>query len=347
MDKRVLRLIDANFNRAREALRVMEDYARFVLDNKHLSGGFKELRHQLRGCMGQLSENAQLLAARDTARDVGTTISTEAEGCRADAFAVVEAAGRRLSEALRCLEEYSKIDNPEVAASLEALRYKGYQLEKKLGQSACRGRFSGVQLYVLLTEEYCNGNILDVCQAALDGGADCIQLREKNKSDRELLALADEVCRLCKQAGALFFMNDRVDLAVLARADGVHLGQDDISVAEARQVAGDNMIVGKSSHNMDEALAAVAEEPDYLAFGAIFGSATKPSVDRCGVDRLREVSQVVTIPIVAIGGITAGNAGQAIESGATSVAVCQAVISADDVESAARELKSRFLDNLE
>jgi len=131
MDQHIYRIIDANFNRAREALRVMEDYVRFILDDGRLSRLAKELRHDLRACMDQIAPE-DLAGARDIIGDDGTEISTDSEGSRSDEKAVLTAAAKRLSEALRCMEEYAKIESTEMGAMLEKLRYRAYDLEKRI-----------------------------------------------------------------------------------------------------------------------------------------------------------------------------------------------------------------------
>ena len=334
--------MDANFNRAREALRVLEDWARFIVNDARLSGRAKQLRHDLSECLSAIPAG-ELLAARDTDGDVGTTITTAAEQVRGDAGAVLHAAGRRLSEALRCLEEYSKIEAAQIAGRIESLRYRAYQLEKEITARAdVTGRFGQVRLYVLLTEELCRRPILEVAGQVLAGGAQCVQLREKAKSDGQLLTLARQVCVLCHDGGALFIMNDRPDLAVLADADGVHLGQDDLPVAQVRSLIRPGMIVGKSTHSLDEAKDALDEGADYIAVGSIFASATKPEVATSGTALLAAVRRLGERPIIAIGGITAENAAEAMAVGADGVAVCQAVIGADDPAAAAGRIAEQF-----
>ena len=343
MDRAILRILDANLNRAREALRVMEDYARFALDEATLSRCAKQMRHDLADLAASFPA-AGLVEARDTPGDVGTDITTIGETQRGGGRDVVVAAAKRLTEALRCLEEYSKIDNAKAATGFESLRYQTYELEKNLlGRSDRAGRFLKVKLYVLLIEKLCRKPILDVAAAAVAGGADCIQLREKERSDNEILDLAGKVGEICRQGGVLLAMNDRADLAVLADADVVHLGQGDVSVAEARKIVPTSMVVGKSTHNINEVTEATAQEPDYIAVGSIFASTTKANVERAGPELLGLARQVWQRPIIAIGGITAENAAGAINAGADAVAVCQAVIGSEDPAGAARAVRKAVL----
>src|SRR5271170_7261536 len=219
-DPAVLRLLDAATNRAREALRVLEDYARFVLDDAALSSRLKQMRHTV-AQMARTFPDAVL--HRDTPGDVGTAAKVPDELTRADAVAVVVAAGKRLGEALRSIEEYAKIDNAQMAAAAEALRYEFYEIERRLSLAARpRDRFAGVRLYVVLTEAVCRLPWRAACTAAVAGGADCIQLREKGLSDGELLTRAHWLAGMCRDRGALSIINDRPDVAVLAGADGVH-----------------------------------------------------------------------------------------------------------------------------
>ena len=326
-------------------MRVLEDFARFVLDDGDLSGLAKRLRHDLSDCIGSL-DMPELLASRDTPGDVGTSISTVSELSRADVASVVFAAAKRLSEALRCLAEYTKIHDGQLAGRIELIRYRSYDLEKRLsGRIQLADRFAGVGLYVLLSSRFCAGDILQVAEQVLAGGADCIQLREKDISDAELLELATAVSRLCRQSGVLFVMNDRVDITVLSGADGVHLGQGDLPIAAARRLLPSHVAIGKSTHSIAEATGAIAASADYLAVGSIFASGTKPDVNQSGpalITRIRELCGRRR-PIIAIGGITAENAASVIAAGATGVAVCQSVTAAADPTAAAAAIKSQVV----
>ena len=203
-------------------------------------------------------------------------------------------------------------------------------------------RFYQVRLYVLLTESLCRGGIIETAEQVLAGGADCLQLREKDKSDAELLKLACELSQMCHKAGALFIMNDRVDLAVLADSDGVHLGQGDLPTDQARKLLRPGMVIGRSTHSIEEARQALAEGADYIAVGSVFDSTTKSQVTRSGLGLIKEVSQFCDRPLLGIGGITAQNAHNVIEAGATGVALCQAVIQAQNPAQAARAIRGQF-----
>ncbi len=334
---RRIRLLDANFNRAREAARVLEDAARFLLDDAPLAAAAKDLRHRLTSAAMSLPSAAAFSLHRDTPGDVGTAMTTPREMHRPQTIDVVHAAFGRLTEALRTLEEYAKQDDPTAAAQFKQARYDAYTLHTRLiHRLRPAAGFERMRLYVLITADLCAGDWLEVAAAALKGGADCLQLREKGLDDGELLRRATALADLCHRHDALFIMNDRPDIAILAGADGVHVGQEDLPVSAVRRVLGPDRIIGKSTHTLAQALAAAEQGPDYIAVGPMFQSPTKPQDHIAGPQTLREVAEQVSIPLVAIGGITPQNAPEIFAAGARAVAVCQAVIAQPEPEAAAR-----------
>lgn len=179
--------------------------------------------------------------------------------------------------------------------------------------------------------------------AAVRGGVDIVQLREKRASRKEILPLAVELKEVCEQAGALFTVNDDVELARLSGAAGVHLGQEDEPVARAREILGPSAIVGRSASTVEEALAAVREGADYLGIGTVYATPTKPDAAVKGPLLLREVALLsLPMPWFAIGGVTLETAREVAEAGAPGFAVVRAVLDAEDPEAAARELRSYF-----
>lgn len=333
------RILDANLNRAREALRVIEEYARFVLDDRAAAERVKTLRHALRAIVADLGPE-RLLLARDIVNDVGRDRKTADELKRASLSDVLSAAFARLGEAARALDEYGKLISPAAAARAERLRYESYEIQQMLVlRGDRRKRFRAVRLYVLITEALCRHDWFDVARDALHGGADCLQFREKSLPDGELLRRAERLRQLTLDNGALLIVNDRPDVARLSGADGVHVGQEDLSVAAARRILGPGALVGKSTHTLEEVAAALAEQPDYLAIGPIFSSPTKPHIQVAGLETLAVVAERGGPPIVAIGGITSANAHDAIKAGVSCVCVCSAVLAADDPAAAAAALR--------
>ena len=331
--------MDANLNRAREALRVMEEYARLGLEDAALSAAAKGLRHALANAVREAGLTG-LIAARDIASDVGCAIAGEGEYTRDSLAAVAVAAGKRLTEALRVIEEVGKIRGPSFGAAVERIRYEAYDLEKRLAMRIdARSRFDDVRLYVLITESLCVSDWSATAEEALCGGANALQLREKGLSDRVLLDRAKRLARTCHDRGALCIVNDRPDIAALAGADGVHVGQDDLPVAEARRVMGTDRIVGVSTHSVEQARAAIAVAPDYVAVGPIFETTTKPVGQIVSPALWSAVRGETSLPLAAIGGINAENAKALLKLGCRCICVCQAVVGAADVESAARRLR--------
>ncbi len=340
MNGPVLRLLDANANRAREALRVLEDYARFVLNDDGLCGDLKRIRHEMAESLGPLLFDAIL--HRDTPGDVGTSIKTETEARRGDIGEVVTAAGKRLGEALRAIEEYLKITAPEQAPRIEALRYRFYDVEQRMARTlhSLPSRFANVRLYVLITESCCNRPWLETAEQALIGGADCLQLREKGLDSAELLKRADCLARLCHDYNKLCIINDRPDIAVLSGADGVHVGQEDMPARRVRQLLGREMIVGVSTHNLAQARQAMLDGADYIGVGPLFRSSTKPRDFIPGLDFARQVAADIPIPAVAIAGITQENVDEVLATGLRAIAVTKSVTWCGDPRAAAEHLKA-------
>ncbi|HEX4591993.1 MAG TPA: thiamine phosphate synthase, partial [Gemmataceae bacterium] len=338
----VSRILDACANRAREAVRVLEDFVRFSLDDAFLSRQLKELRHELTESLALVSE-ANEVAARDTLGDVGSAIDTAGERIRHSADDVVRANAKRLQEALRSLEEYGKLRNPEAGARMEALRYKAYTLEKALlvGHSA-RMKLAAAKLYVLLTGATCRAALDWTIAEAAAGGADVFQLREKNLSDAELLERARDVRRWTRKAGVLFIVNDRPDIARLAEADGVHLGQDDLPVREARRIVGPHALIGVSTHTVEQVRRAILDGVNYLGVGPTFSSTTKTFAELAGLDFVRAATAETSLPAFVLGGVTAGNVDHVVEAGGRRVAVSAAIAAADDPRAAARAIRARL-----
>lgn len=199
-----------------------------------------------------------------------------------------------------------------------------------------------LRVYVLTDRGLSRGRSeAEIVRAALAGGATAIQLRWKTGPLREAVRAGRELQALCRQAGALFVVNDRVDLALALDADGVHLGVDDLPVEEARRLAGDRLVIGFSPSTLEEALDAERAGADYLGVGPVYGTATKADAGPAvGTGHVRAIARAVSIPIVGIGGITAANARAVIEAGAAGVAVISAVVAADDPRAAAAALRA-------
>jgi thiamine-phosphate pyrophosphorylase len=332
------RILDAAANRAREAVRVLEDYTRFALDDAFLSRLLKQLRHDFAAAI-QLLPSALLLEARDTPGDVGAAISTAAEWQRQSLEAVVQANAKRLQEALRSLEEYGKVLSSEFAERVEQLRYASYTLERALVQGrAARDRLASTRLCVLVTDALCRASLVGTVKEAILGGAQMIQLREKDMDDRTFLARARDLRKLTRDGGVLLIINDRPDIARLCEADGVHLGQDDLPIHEARRILGHDALIGVSTHNLEQVRRAVLEGASYLGVGPTFPSQTKKFDALAGLEFVKNAVAETSLPAFAIGGINLDNISQVIAAGAKRVAVSNAVCVAADPRAAAAKL---------
>lgn len=183
-------------------------------------------------------------------------------------------------------------------------------------------------------------SLYEQVEAALKGGASCVQLREKELNGEDFLREALELSTLCKRYRVPFFINDNVDVAIRCHADGIHLGQEDMQAAQVRQRVGPDMMIGVSVHSVAEALEAVRNGADCLGAGAVFATSTKTDVQTMPRETLRAICQAVNIPVVAIGGINKENIAALCGTGVDGVALVSAIFGADDIEGACRELRA-------
>lgn len=331
------RIIDANLNRASEAARILEEIARFLLDDVNLSEQLKKIRHKL--CGFQQKDYDKYLQARDTQGDVGVDISNPTK--RADIQDIFKANIKRLQQALRTLAEYSG-QSPEHAKVFEKLRYNAYTLEKIMWEKL-KEKFSSIKLIdkrlylVTNSDKFQNEDeFLDAVASALEGGVDIVQFREKTMSAKKTMELGKKVKQLCAQYDAMFVINDRVDIAMVLDADGVHLGQDDLDIKSARELLREGVIIGKSTHSPEQALKAVEEGADYIGVGPVFETPTKQGRKAVGLEYVKWAAENIEIPFFAIGGIDKENVGEVLKSGATRIAVVRAIINAKSPKKSAK-----------
>jgi thiamine-phosphate pyrophosphorylase len=344
-------MIDANLNRSSEGLRVLEDVARFILNDAKLGQQLRTLRHDLAQETKSLSVG--LLSQRDSEHDVGRPYlkgkepTMEATSLRG-LLDLVTANAKRVEESLRVVEELAKL--PEISsmlnsASFEQTRFALYTVERDLISRISRRdkieRISG--LYVILDRQFLAGrDELDIAGQIIEGGARVIQLRDKQSTKRELLLVAQKIKELCSQAGVLFIINDYLDLAMAVDADGLHIGQGDLPLPVIRRELPIDKIVGCSVTTLSQATKAQNEGADYIAVGSIFPTTTKKGATVVGVDILRELKRIVSAPLVAIGGINQDNVGEVVAAGADAVAVISAVLGEEDVRGAVQKLVAKM-----
>ncbi len=324
------RILDVNANRARESLRTLDDYCRFNLNDAFLTGEVKRLRHGLARLLDLLPPTL-FLGSRDTEQDVGTAVGAEGEMFRGSPSNVARINSKRLQESLRSMEEYGKVFDCSFAEGIEQLRYRAYTIEKAiLLESEARQKLAGVCLYVLLTGSQCEAALDWTIAEAAAGGAGMFQLREKELNDRTLLRRARDVRKWTRLNGALFIVNDRPDIAKLSDADGVHLGQNDMSALEARRILGPDGLIGVSTHNLDQVRQAALDGVSYVGVGPMFTSATKKFDTLAGVELIKSAVAETALPAFAIGGINGENVDKVTAAGARRIAVSAAIAKADD-----------------
>lgn len=349
-------MIDANANRSSEGLRVLEDVARFLLNDPDLSQRLRAVRHDLDRDTGSL--RIALLSQRDSEHDVGhrdrvslpsekraTDLATASAPMLLD---LLTANAKRTQQALRVLEEVARL--PELSSTLsshrfEQARFALYSIERDLISKISRRhkmqRMPG--LYVILDRQSVEGrDELEIARQIIEGGATVIQLRDKRSTKGELLPVAQKINDLCHQADVLFIIDDHLDLAMVVEADGLHIGQGDLPLPVVRRALPIDRIVGCSVTTVSQATEAQSEGADYIAVGSVFPTTTKKDITVVGVATLKEVRQSVSTPVVAIGGISQDNIGEVLSAGADAVAVISAVLGEEDVAGAVHRLVTRM-----
>jgi thiamine-phosphate pyrophosphorylase len=338
-----LRILDANLNRSSEGLRVLEDIARFSLNEAELSQKLRAIRHNLG--QGSKSLSIKLLSQRDSEHDVGVNRAKQPQQDLAD---VIRANAKRVEESLRVMEEFAKLPQMRSvldSAKLEQARFTLYTLERELISRVLRHdktkQLTG--LYLILDRQVLAGRAdTETASQAIAGGASAIQLRDKQGNKRELLPIAQKLKDLCTKADILFIINDYLDLALATDADGLHIGQKDLPLPIIRRELPIDKIVGCSVNTSSQAIMAQEEGADYISVGSIFPTTTKSGAIVVGIDRIREVKEVVSLPLVAIGGINEDNINQVIAAGADAAAVASAVLCQENIKGGTQRLIARM-----
>lgn len=342
----MLRVIDANLDRLGEGLRVLEDVARFLLDDADLTQQLKNLRHKLVRDMHPLEQ--QLVTARKAKEDVGASLRPPGAVDHKDIPALVKANARRVQESLRVLEEFAKLSATPLEVKPEELehsRFEVYELEHRLVSKLLRreksARLAG--LYLILDTQSLRGRDEgEVAAEAIRGGIKALQLRDKQHSRAELLEMAQKLKKICAEKEVLFIVNDYLDVALAAGADGLHLGQDDLPLAQARKLLPVDKLLGCSCTTVSQAERAQSEGADYVAVGSMYPTLSKERFELVGPDTLRRVKGKVSLPLIAIGGIDQSNIEEVMKAGADGVAVISAVLGKEDIEGATRDLVTKL-----
>lgn len=315
------RILDANLDRAREGLRIIEEWCRFGLNQVSLAEDCKHMRQAIAKW-----HSDDLRRARDTPGDLGTTLSHPQEETRSNLQSLLQANLCRVQEALRVLEEYGKLYHPGMGADFKHMRYRVYALESQLLNFSQQRKLREARLYLVTSP---SANLIAIVEAALKGGLTLVQYRDKTTNDEIRYDNARQLCQLCHDYDALFLVNDRVDLALAVNADGVHLGQTDLPIAVARQLLGPQRIIGRSTTHPQEMQNAIAQGADYIGVGPVYATPTKDKA-AAGLEYVRYAQQQATLPWFAIGGIDGTNLPEVLQAGAQQVAVVRAIMNAEN-----------------
>ncbi len=331
----VARAVDANLNRVCEGVRVVEDICRFIAVDESLQQRLKTLRHDLR----RLIDDDALLNSRDSGSDVGFAARGALEFNRRTCNDLLRANCKRIQEGLRCLEELLKLDDDGASVRVKKWRYEAYEIERRLRRRWSR-RTLERGLYLVLTDP--PGGYLPLAEMAVRAGLPAVQLRYKGDDDRLHLELARGMREITRNTSTLFIVNDRPDIALMAAADGVHIGQEDLSASAVRELIGPTMLLGLSTHNLDQVRAAADEPVDYIGFGPLYPTTSKAKPDPVvGAEKLAEAFRLSVHPIVAIGGLTPERVARLDGDTYNNVAVIRAVTRADDPLRAMEKLQQQ------
>ena len=333
------RILDANFNRASEAVRVIEDCTRFALGDLCLSRRAKNIRHSLAEILQRFSI-LNLVRTRDAEEDVGREISIDSEYARSSVADLLTANLKRLQQALRSLEEAGKIVDEDAANRFEHLRYETYSLEKAILTTIASQRLlDDINVCVLVDGLDSSESFRERVSLLIEAGVKFFQLRDKQLADRQLVERGRILSELAGHFEFKWVMNDRADLAEVCGAEGVHLGQDDLPVGQARKILGPEKWIGVSTHSLQQARQAVADGADYLGVGPVFPSTTKSFESFPGLELVENVAQEISLPAFAIGGIDGGNVDRVFTAGLERVAVSGWIAELDSVEAVRNGLK--------
>lgn len=315
------RILDANLDRTREGLRIIEEWCRFGLNSGELAEECKHLRQEVARW-----HTANLRSYRNTIDDPGTELTHPQEEQRSGIEQLLQANFCRVQEALRVLEEYGKLYHPDMGKTFKQMRYQVYTLETRLLAHDRQKLLLNSYLYLVTSP---GERLLSIVEAALQGGLTLVQYRDKTSDDDTRLKTAQKLSQLCHRYNALFLVNDRVDIAVAVDADGVHLGQNDIPIELARQILGPQRLIGRSTHSPEDLKRAIQEGADYIGVGPVYQTPTKAGRPAAGLEYVRHAVKNSIIPWFAIGGIDMNNLDEVMAAGCDRIAVVRSIMNAE------------------
>tara|TARA_B100000945_G_scaffold310274_1_gene302022 strand:- start:490 stop:1545 length:1056 start_codon:yes stop_codon:yes gene_type:complete len=325
-DLRVYQIIDANLDRAREGLRVLEDWARFGLGKENFVKTIKNFRQILGRNHLEIYKKS-----RNYIEDKCKGLSHEEQIHRKTPETIIGSNSARVQEALRVIEEFSRNQNHQLSKIAAEIRYEIYTMEIKLldlsKQKKSQEIIKANNLYAITDQKE---NLLEKIEEILIGGVKIIQHRYKEGNDKDHLEEAIKIKKLCEKYNSLFIVNDRIDIALASNADGIHLGQNDLDLKTARKLLGNSKIIGISANNKIDISKALKDHCDYIGIGPVFKSSTKEDKKPLGLEKIRSLTKDIKIPWFAIGGIDKKNISYLKNYGFNKVAIISELMNSED-----------------
>ena len=325
-DLQISQIIDANLDRAREGLRVLEDWARFGLGLENYVIKIKNFRQILGKNHLEVYKKS-----RNHIEDQCKGLSHVEQNNRKSPEKIISSNAARVQEALRVIEEFSRINNGELAKIASEIRYEIYTLEVELLNFNTRKKSEKIirdnGLYAITDQ---NSDVLEKIEDILIGGVKLIQHRFKTGTDKNRLEEAIKIKKLCKKYNALFIVNDRVDIALASDADGIHLGKNDLDLKTARKLLGNSKIIGISANNEIDISTSIKDGCDYIGIGPVFKTSTKKDKEPLGLEKIKSLTKDIKIPWFAIGGINKKNISYLKNNGFSKFAIVSELMNSDD-----------------
>ncbi len=335
----MLRLIDANMDRIREGLRVLEDIARFILNDASLSESLKKMRHNITEKNNQIQ--MQLLLSREAESDVGAFLKINNGTKREDLLDVTIANARRVEEALRVVEEFAKLPDIDLNyESFQKARFSVYQIEQdmvaRLSRQNIREKITGLCVIIDLDVWY-NRNLIEMVEGIIRSGTGVIRLKAKELPLQEILDASQKIKLICNSGDVLLIITNYTDIAILSNADGIHLEHDDLSLPDIRHILPQDKIIGYSITNVNQVRKAERDGADYLSIGPIYDALSEKKKTP-GLRKLGQITQKSNLPVIATGGIDTGNIINVVKEGARCCEIDISVIEPGNIENSICEL---------
>ena len=324
-DLRIFQIIDANLDRAREGLRVLEDWARFGLGKNDCVIKIKNFRQILGKHHLEVYKQS-----RNYVEDECKGLIHQEQKNRKTPEQIISSNSARVQEALRVIEEFSRHNNHELSKIASEIRYEIYALEINLLSLSKFNKAAEIlkdnDLYVITSQKE---NLLEIIEDLLIAGVKIIQYRFKEGTDKDHLKEAIQIKNLCKKYNSLFIINDRIDIALASNADGIHLGQEDLDLKTARKLLGYSKIIGISANNQIDISNAIEEGCDYIGIGPVFETETKKNKKPLGIDNIKTLTKDLNIPWFAIGGVSKNNISHLKSNGFKKVALVSQLMNSE------------------